>query len=126
MEFRWHIFLVNLDPVVGSEQGKTRPVIIVSDEAINQSLSTINALPITSRRENRFVYPNEVLLGKETVGLDRDSIVLCQQIRTLDKKRFIKHLGSIASEETQTEILDAVTSHNPCKIVGGCSCGQTV
>ncbi|KAF5413868.1 MAG: hypothetical protein C5S38_05425 [Candidatus Methanophagaceae archaeon] len=46
---RWRIFLVNLDPVVGSEQGKTRPVLIISEEEINQILPVVNVLPITSR-----------------------------------------------------------------------------
>ncbi len=109
MNFRWHIFLANLDPVIGSEQGKTRPVLIISKEEINQSLSILNALPLTSRKENRFVYPNEVLLRAGTAGLERESIILCQQIRTLDKKRIIKHLGSIDEEAIQSEILKALS-----------------
>jgi mRNA-degrading endonuclease toxin of MazEF toxin-antitoxin module len=47
-KYKWHIFLATLDPVVGSEQGKTRPVLIISDEEINQILPVVNALPITS------------------------------------------------------------------------------
>ncbi len=109
MDYRWHVFLANLDPVVGSEQGKTRPVLVISEEKINQSLSILNVLPITSRKENRFVYPNEVLLKAGTAGLDRESIVLCQQIRTLDKKRLIKHLGSIPEDTVQFEILEALS-----------------
>jgi mRNA interferase MazF len=66
-------------------------------------------LPITSRKENRKIYPNEALLPVNTAGLSRESIVLCQQIRTLDKKRLIKHLGSLTDEATKAEILAALT-----------------
>ena len=109
MEFRWHIFLANLDPVIGSEQGKTRPVLVISEERVNQSLSILNVLPKTSRKENRFDYPNEVLLKAGTAGLERESIVLCQQIRTLDKKRLIKNLGSISEDAIQSEVLEALS-----------------
>jgi len=109
VEFRWNVFLANLDPVIGSEQGKTRPVIIVSDEGVNQLLSAVNALPITSRKGHRKIYPNEVLLNAGIAGLIRESIVLCQQIRTLDKKRLIKHLGIISDGTTRDGILEALS-----------------
>ncbi len=109
MDFRWHVFLANLDPVVGSEQGKTRPVIVVSEEKVNRLLSVLNAVPITSRKDNRTIYPNEVVLMAGTAGLNRESIVLCHQIRTLDKKRLIKHLGSISEDAIQAEILNALS-----------------
>ncbi len=63
MEYRWHIFLANLDPVIGSEQGKTRPVLVISEEEINQILTVVNVLPITSRKPDRRIYPNEVLVS---------------------------------------------------------------
>jgi len=109
MEFKWHIFLANLDPVIGSEQGKTRPVLVVSEEEINQILPVVNVLPITSRKPGRRVYPNEVLLSAETDGLEKESIVLCYQIRTLDKKRLIRDLGKIDDLEIQEGIIDAVS-----------------
>ena len=89
MSFRWQVFLANLDPIVGSEQGKTRPVLVVSDEAMNEILPVVNVLPITSRRAGRKVYPNEVLLPTAVAGLLQESLVLCHQIRTLDKIRLI-------------------------------------
>ncbi len=84
VKFRWNIFLANLDPVVGSEQGKTRPVVVVSEEEVNRLLSVLNVLPITSMKPGRNIYPNEVLLPSNHSGLPKDSIVLCYQIRTLD------------------------------------------
>src|SRR6266404_611424 len=86
---RWSVWLANLDPVVGSEQGKTRPVLVLSDTRLNQILPVVNVLPITSRKRKRRVYPNEALVPARTAGLDVESIVLSYQIRTLDKQRLV-------------------------------------
>jgi mRNA interferase MazF len=56
---RWSIWLANLDPVVGSEQGKTRPVLVISDTRLNDILPVVNVLPLTSRKPGRRIYPNE-------------------------------------------------------------------
>lgn len=106
--FRWNVYLANPDPAIGSEQGKTRPVIVISEDQINQILPVVNVLPITSRKADRKVYPNEVLIPKGIGGLTKESIVLCYQIRTLDKKRLIKKLGTIDSVERQENILEAL------------------
>jgi len=108
MAYRWHIFLVNLDPVVGSEQGKTRPVLIISEEEINQILPVVNVLPITSRKQGRIFYPNEVIISAGTGGLEKESIVLCYQIRTLDKKRLAKEMGELDDLELQEAINEAL------------------
>ncbi len=106
---RWGIYLVNLDPTIGSEQGKTRPVLIISSDETNVILPVINMLPLTSLKQGRRIYPNEVLLKKEQSGLDKDSLVLCYQIRTIDKKRLIKKLGEIKNDDIRTEIIDALS-----------------
>jgi mRNA interferase MazF len=106
---RWEIYLVNLDPSIGSEQGKTRPVLVISDYEVNAILPVINILPLTSLKQGRRIYPNEVLLKKEISRLDKDSLVLCYQIRTVDKKRLIKKLGEVKNEDTRTEIIDALS-----------------
>jgi|SRR5882724_7101397 len=67
---RWSVWLANLDPVIGSEQGKTRPVLVLSGTKLNQILPVVNVLPITSRKQNRRIYPNEALIPAETAGLD--------------------------------------------------------
>nr|QNO53740.1 hypothetical protein ONPGGGGH_00039 [Methanosarcinales archaeon ANME-1 ERB6] len=108
MEYRWHVFLANLDPVIGSEQGRTRPVLVISEEAINQILPVVNILPITSRKTGRRIYPNEVLIPVGTGGLEQESIILCYQIRTLDKKRLIREIGKIDELELQESIIDAL------------------
>lgn len=106
--YRFSIYLVNLEPVIGSEQGKTRPALIISNEEINRILPVINILPITSYKENRKIYANEVFLEKDESKLEKDSIILCYQIRTVDKKRLIKKIGEVSSEEVREEIIESL------------------
>ncbi len=105
---KWHIYRANLDPTIGSEQGKSRPVLIISEDVINGLLHCVNVLPITSRKSDRRIYPNEVLLPLGIGGLQNESIVLCHQIRTLDKKRLSTEYGVVEAEIIQQEILDAL------------------
>jgi len=106
---RWSVWLVKLDPVVGSEQGKTRPVLIISDTRLNQIPPVVNVLPVTSRKPQRRIYPNEALLPAGTAGLTTDLIVLCYQIRTLDKQRLLKSLGTLDDTNLRAEILAALS-----------------
>src|SRR6056297_663651 len=99
MNYRWKIYLVNLDPTVGSEQSKTRPVLVISNEDINSVLPVLTVIPITSFKEGRKIYINEVFINTKVSGLKRDSIILCYQIRTIDKKRLIKEIGEIKTEK---------------------------
>lgn len=105
---KWEIWLANLEPVIGSEQGKTRPVIIISENYTNAALSVVNVLPVTSRKNNRIIYPNEALIAEGRFGLANESIVLCYQIRTLDKRRLIKLYGLIDDQIMQNEIMEAI------------------
>lgn len=105
---KWTIWRANLDPVVGSEQGHTRPVLIISDDSVNEAINTVNVIPLTTRKPNRQVYPNEVLINKGSYGLQDDSILLCHQIRTLDKRRFAQFYGEITDLEVQHEIVEAI------------------
>lgn len=73
---KWSIWRANLDPVIGSEQGKSRPVLIISEDDINELLNIVNVVPITTRKEGRKIYPNEVLLSSGKYGLDNESIAL--------------------------------------------------
>jgi len=108
MEYRWNLFYANLDPVMGSEQGRTRPVLVISEEAINQILPVLNVLPVTSGKFYRNIYPNKVFLPADVCGLKKDSILLCYQIRTLDKKRLTGHIGKIHQPELQDKIIDTL------------------
>jgi mRNA interferase MazF len=109
MTYQWHIFVAVLDPARGSEQAGRRPVLVVSREQINQLLSVVNVIPLTSRKsEARTIYPNEVLLPAGTAGLRVDSIALCYQIRTLDKSRLEQGLGELDDIDLQRELLEAI------------------
>lgn len=106
---RWSVWRANLDPVVGSEQGLTRPVLVVSQTALNDILPVVNVLPLTSRKAGRRIYPNEALLPAGTAGLTLESIVLCYQIRTLDKRRLGRMFGTLDDETLRRAIVDALT-----------------
>ena len=105
---RWSIWRANLDPVVGSEQGRTRPVLVISETAANNILPVVNVLPITSRKSGRRVYPNEALLGLGSAGLTEESLVLTYQIRTLDKRRLSRSYGKLDDIGQQERILAAL------------------
>jgi len=78
--------------------------LVISDEQINQILPVLNVLPITSRKPNRNIYPNEVLISSNRFGLTQESIILCHQIRTIDKSRLTKFIGIIDDFDVQEEI----------------------
>ncbi|MDQ2974393.1 MAG: type II toxin-antitoxin system PemK/MazF family toxin [Acidobacteriota bacterium] len=105
---RWSVRLTNLDPVVGSEQGRTRPVLVISETSVNEILPVVNVIPITSRKPNRRIYPNEAVVPSNIGGLTLDSIALCYQIRTLDKRRLTQLFGVIDDEDARQSILDAL------------------
>jgi mRNA interferase MazF len=105
---KWSIYRANLDPTIGSEQGKSRPVLVISEDAINDILNIVNVIPITSRKEGRKIYPNEAILTANTYGLPNESILLCHQIRTLDKQRLSNYYGQINTKEKQEDILEAL------------------
>lgn len=85
------IWLVNLDPTVHSETRKTRPGLIISIDAMNHHSPRIIIAPITSNVGK--IYPFEVFLALDTSGLDKDSKIMLDQIRSVDKKRLVKKIG---------------------------------
>lgn len=105
---KWSIYRANLDPVIGSEQGKSRPVIIISEDEINDLLNIVNVIPITTRKQGRTIYPNEALIPANNFGIEQESVILCHQIRTIDKKRLSAFYGQITDSTKQAEILDAL------------------
>ena len=91
---RWDVVLVNLDPVVGSEQGKIRPVLIIQNNISNEYSPTTIIAPITSKIYSK-EFPTNVFLPKKDSGLDKDSTILLNQIRTIDKSRISKRLSAV-------------------------------
>ena len=91
---RGDIFWADLDPVRGSEQGKTRPVLIIQNDIGNENSPVTIVACITSNL-SRKDYPTNVFITAKETGLNSDSVVLLNQIRTLDKTRLQNKIGSI-------------------------------
>ena len=91
---RGEIYYADLSPVVGSEQGGIRPVLIVQNNVGNRYSPTVIAAAITSQ-QNKAKMPTHIELTARTYGLAKDSIVLLEQIRTLDKKRLRERMGCL-------------------------------
>lgn len=89
---RGDIYYANLSPVVGSEQGGVRPVLIVQNDVGNKYSPTVIVAAITSKI-NKAKLPTHIELSAHTYGLERDSVVLLEQIRTLDKARLLERIG---------------------------------
>ncbi len=91
---RGDIYYADLSPVVGSEQGGTRPVLIVQNDTGNRHSPTVIAAAITSQM-NKARLPTHIELAASSYGLTRDSVILLEQIRTIDKKRLREHMGRL-------------------------------
>ena len=96
------IFFADLSPVVGSEQGGVRPVLVVQNDIGNRFSPTIIVAAVTSQT-NKAKLPTHVPISAEGKGLSRDSVVLLEQLRTIDKKRLREHIGTVG-----TNVIDVV------------------
>jgi mRNA interferase MazF len=90
------VYLINLDPTLHTEVGKTRPGLILSIDAMNLNSPRLLIAPITSSIGK--VYPFEVLLPSGAGGLEKDSKVMVDQLRSIDKRRLIRRLGAVNRE----------------------------
>ena len=97
---RGFIYLAALDPVVGKEIAKTRPVVVISNDKNNEFSGTVTALPLTSKNVRK-IYPFEVYLGKGIGNLPKNSKIKADQIRTLDKRRLVKLIGEFGKAEIE-------------------------
>ena len=95
---RGEIWLAELDPIRGSEQAGTRPVIIFQNNRINQASKTVLAIHLTTNLR-RAILPTCVRIDKSEGGVARDSVALCHQLRVLDKSRLRQKLGVVDSED---------------------------
>lgn len=97
---RGDLYYADLGEGIGSEQNGCRPVIIIQNDMGNQHSPTVIVAAITSRKETRGKLPIHYYIGSES-GLDRPSVVLLEQIRTLDKKRLGNYIGHLAQKEIE-------------------------
>lgn len=100
---RGDIYYADLSPVVGSEQGGVRPVLIIQNDMGNRHSPTVIAAAITSQM-NKARLPTHIELINQDCGLTRDSVVLLEQIRTLDKRRLRERMGHLG--EAQMHLVD--------------------
>ena len=95
---RGDIYLVNFDPTLGAEIRKTRPALVLQNDIANGS-SPITIVAAITSKFNETLYPTEVLIpAKGKGGLSVDSVVLLNQLRSVDKKRLVKRLGKLSAE----------------------------
>ncbi len=104
---RGDMFYADLSPVVGSEQGGIRPVLIVQNDMGNKYSPTVIAAAITSQI-NKNKLPTHIEIDSEEFGLKSDSVVLAEQIRTIDKSRLKEKIGHIDDEEVMDRINSAI------------------
>lgn len=103
---RGEIYYADLSPVVGSEQGGMRPVLIVQNDTGNKHSPTVIAAAITSQT-GKARLPTHIELNAQSVGLSRDSVILLEQIRTIDKSRLRERMGKL-DENTMTKVDNAI------------------
>ena len=103
---RGDIYYADLSPVIGSEQGGLRPVLIVQNDVGNKYSPTVIAAAITSKM-SKTKLPTHIDVVGENAGLAKDSIILLEQIRTIDKKRLKEKMGHL-DDETMTIVNTAI------------------
>lgn len=103
---RGDIFYADLSPVIGSEQGGMRPVLIVQNDTGNRHSPTVIAAAITSQT-GKARLPTHIELNAQSVGLSRDSVILLEQIRTIDKSRLRERMGKL-DDSTMTKVDSAI------------------
>lgn len=91
---RGEVYDARLDPVEGSEQAGIRPVVVVSRNAINTNSSVV--VPCTTYRQNRRIYPSQILITAPEGGLNNDSIALGEQVRAIAKTRLVRLRGELS------------------------------
>ena len=111
---RGDIFYADLSPVVGSEQGGVRPVLIVQNDTGNKHSPTVIAAAITSQT-GKARLPTHISLSAHSFGLPKDSVILLEQIRTLDKRRLKERIGELPAK-TMRDVDSALLISLGCKV----------
>ena len=103
---RGELYYADLSPVVGSEQGGVRPVLVVQNDVGNKYSPTVIAAAVTSKI-NKAKLPTHIELPSNMYGLQKDSVILLEQIRTLDKRRLKERIGEL-NETTMNRVDNAI------------------
>jgi len=105
---KWDICFCKLDPTQGSEQRGTRPVLVVSNNAVNHNLPVSTVLPLSSVNPTDKLYPTEVMLEAGVTGLPKNSVAMVQQIRTVAHSRLESPAGKLQDTMARERILEAI------------------
>ena len=108
---KWEIYFCRLDPVEGSEQRGTRPVLIISTDAVNHNLPVSTVLPLSSIKPEDKIYPTEIILDTSITGLPKQSVAMLQQIRTISHSRLTNLTSKITDVQIQKKILEACRNY---------------
>lgn len=104
---RGDIFYADLSPVVGSEQGGVRPVLVVQNNVGNKFSPTVIIAAVTSQI-NKAKLPTHIEIGADDYGLAKDSVILMEQVRTIDKRRLRERIGRL-DEELMEKVNNAIS-----------------
>jgi mRNA interferase MazF len=116
---RGELYQANLDPISGSEQGGTRPVLIVSRDALNANAPIVIVVPLTSRENKKRLYPTHVEIPAGEAGLSKNSVALCEQVRAISKNRLTKRIGQMSSHRislVEATLMIALDLHDRVKV----------
>jgi len=105
---KWDICFCKLDPTQGSEQRGVRPVLVVSNNAVNHNIPVSTVLPLSSVKPTDKIYPTEVMLEVGVTGLPKNSVAMVQQIRTVAHTRLESPIGNLIDTDAQEKILEAI------------------
>ncbi len=105
MVSKWEIYYVNLNPTQGSEQNGRRPVLVISNDAVNHNLPIFTCIPFSSIKPSAKIYPTEIKLTAAESGLSKDSVLMVQQIRTIANARIA---SGVVNKITDTKIQDKI------------------
>lgn len=104
---RGDIYYADLSPVIGSEQGGVRPVLIIQNDVGNRYSPTVIAAAITSQQDKTKL-PTHIKIGADGSGLAKDSVILLEQVRTIDKQRLKEKMGTL--QKTSMDMVDRALS----------------
>lgn len=108
---KWDIWFLNLNPTQGSEQKGVRPVLVISNDAVNDNLTVFTCIPFSSVKTGTKIYPTEVFLSSLESNLPRDSVLMLQQIRTVSEDRILNKVTTITDIKIKEKINNALIKY---------------
>src|SRR5574344_712774 len=109
---KWNIYYLNLDPTKGSEQKGKRPVLVISNDAVNDNLPIFTCIPFSYYKKGSKIYPTEILISSLISGLPNESVLMVQQIRTVSKERISgEKISSIVDDEMKKIINQRISEY---------------